>query len=57
MWTGVPVSAPKPHQIRLTAPEQEQYQLLCSSQKFRQYKDPKKLFMDMVVRSLQQVVK
>ena len=47
----------KSHQIRLTASEQEQYLLLCSSQKFRQYKDPKKLFMDMVIRSLKQVVK
>ena len=47
----------KTHHIRLTAPEQEQYQLLCSSQKFRQYKDPKKLFMDMVNRSLMQVLK
>ena len=51
------MTAPKTHQIRLSAQEQEQYLLVCSSQKFRHYKDPKQLFMDAVVRSLQQLVK
>ena len=51
------MTAPKTHQIKLTGSEQHQYLLLCSTKKFKQYKDPKQLFMDMVNNSLGQLLK